>query len=617
METSNDTTPFVSTDDSHWVQFVESKDLAAFASSWLALLCSSIDGVIGALVLMGKANEGPYSPVALWPEQTVDLQYLVPSAEQALAGRKGVLTDAACVEATGQVSRQVAYPLEVSGVLHGVTVLDLADRPAPQLQAVMRQLLWGGAWLEIRIRRAMEDEGKQTIERLATLAELTARSVQYEHFGQGAMALVNELAARLSCDRVSLGVVKRNTLQLIAVSNTSNFQELSNLAQATRAAMEEAVDQQNLIVFPPLGNEGEVLISRMHDDFCKRYGLAAVCTAPLSGKSVSFGALFFERTTLPFDAETIELLKGIGHLLGPVLEAQWQQEHWIKTRLLRAPLRLLHRFAGPDGFVLKVVSGALVLVVVVLALIRTDYRVDAKTVIEGSVQRTLAAPFDGFIASAESRPGDVVQLGQVLCTLDDRDLSLERRKWSTVGEQYNQKYRQSIANHERAEARITDAQLKQAEAEGALLDEKLSRARITAPFNGIIISGDLHQRQGSPVQQGEELFKIAPLDKYRVILQVDERDFAQVRVSQPGQVVLSSLPHDTFAFTIKRMTPVSLAEEGRNHFRVEAELDNASYLLRPGMEGVGKVVTGRRSLLWIWTHRVAEWVVLKLWQWAP
>jgi len=617
MESSNETTAFVSADDSHWAQFIESKDLAGFASSWLALLCNSIDGVIGAMVLMGKANEGPYSPVALWPEQTHDLQYLALSAEQALVRRKGVLTDAAKLEATGHISRQVAYPLEVSGVLHGVTVLDLADRPASQLQAVMRQLLWGGAWLEIRIRRAMEDEGRQTVERLATLTELTVRSVQYEHFGQGAMALVNELAARLPCDRVTLGVVKRNTLQLIAVSNTSNFQERSNLAQATRSAMEEAVDQQSLIISPSQGNEGEVLISRMHDDFCMRYELASVCTVPLPGKSVPFGALFCERTTHPFDGETIELLKGVGHLLGPVLEAQWQQEHWIKTRLLGAPLRLLQRYTGPDGFILKVVSGGLVLLLVLLALIRTDYRVDAKTVIEGSVQRTLAAPFDGFIASAESRPGDVVQLGQVLCTLDDRDISLERKKWSTVGEQYTQKYRQSVAKHERAEARITDAQLKQAEAEGALLDEKLTRARITAPFNGIIISGDLHQRQGSPVQQGEELFKIAPLDQYRVILQVDERDFAQVRIGQKGQVVLSSLPHDTFAFTVKQVTPVSLAEEGRNYFRIEAELDQAPDLLRPGMEGVGKVVAGRCSLLWIWTHRVVEWMVLTFWQWAP
>jgi len=617
METSNQTSAFLAADDSQWAQFLEARDLAGFAASWLALLCSSIDGAIGAMVLMGKANVGPFSPVAFWPTASHDLKYLAPAAEQALAGRKGVLTDAALVEATGRVSRQIAYPLEVSGVLHGVTVLDLADQPAPRLQAAMRQLLWGGAWLETRIRQVQESESKQTAERLATLVELTVRSVQYEHFGQGAMALVNELAARLSCQRVSLAVVKGNTPRLIAVSNTSSFQERSNLAEASRLAMEEAIDQQSLIVFPPLANQSEALISRMHDEFCKRYDLTAVCTVPLSGKSAPFGAFFFERAALPFTAETIELIEGIGHLLGPVLEAGWQREHWVKTRLFGAPLRLLHRYAGPEGFVLKVVGGSLALLLVLLALIRTDYRVDAKTVIEGSVQRTIAAPFDGFIAATESRPGDVVRLGQVLCTLDDRDLSLERKKWVTVGEQYSQKYRQSIANHERAEARITDAQLKQAEAEAALLDEKLARARITAPFDGIIISGDLHQRQGSPVQQGEELFKIAPLDQYRVILQIDERDFAQVRIGQKGQVVLSSLPRDTFAFTVKQVTPVSLAEEGRNYFRVEAELDQASDLLRPGMEGVGKVVAGRHSLLWIWTHRLVEWMVLKFWQWTP
>jgi hypothetical protein len=39
--------------------------------------------------------------------------------------------------------------------------------------------------------------------------------------------------------------------------------------------------------------------------------------------------------------------------------------------------------------------------------------------------------------------------------------------------------------------------------------------------------------------------------------------------------------------------------------------------LRPGMEGVGKVAIGERRLIWIWTHKLIDWVRLAFWSWMP
>lgn len=599
-----------------WNQFIDSEDFSGFAVSWLALLCSSVEGVTGALVLMGKPDQGPYAPVAVWPDPSCNLHHLVPAAEQALSGRHGILLEVPHAENVAARIRHIAYPLEISGKIHGVTVFELADRPEPLLQAVMRQIHWGAAWLEILIRRNSTAEDRSTIERLATLIELTARSVQYEKFHQVAMALVNELATRLKCDRVSLGVVKHQSVAMEAVSNTSKFLKRSNLIKETEAAMDEAVDQQSSIVFPAMEGD-DAIVSRIHEEFVKRHELTAACTVPLPGRKGTFGALLFERSGEQFEPATLELLRSMGFLLGPILETHWRQERWFSAGMLQAPLRAVRRVMGPEAFALKAVVLAIAVVIAVLALVETEHRVSAKTVIEGAVQRSLAAPFNGYIATAEARASDIVRQGQVLCTLDNRDLALERRKWATVGEQYAKKYRQSMANHERATAQITDAQLKQARAEAALLEEKLTRTRIVAPFDGVLISGDLHQRLGSPVQQGEELFKIAPLDHYRVVIQVDERDLAYVKVGQKGDLILSSLPNDRFPFEVKRVTPVSMSEEGKNFFRVEARLEQASDLLRPGMEGIGKVTGSRRSLLWIWAHGLLDWFRLKIWKWIP
>ena len=39
--------------------------------------------------------------------------------------------------------------------------------------------------------------------------------------------------------------------------------------------------------------------------------------------------------------------------------------------------------------------------------------------------------------------------------------------------------------------------------------------------------------------------------------------------------------------------------------------------LRPGMEGIGKVTIDRRKLIWVWTHKMIDWMRLQLWRWMP
>ena len=154
------------------------------------------------------------------------------------------------------------------------------------------------------------------------------------------------------------------------------------------------------------------------------------------------------------------------------------------------------------------------------------------------------------------------------------------------------------------------------EAGPALIDEQLSRTLMVAPFDGLIVSGDLSQSLGSPVERGQVLFEIAPRDDYRVALQIDERDIAQVALGQHGELTVASIPGKRFAFTVSKITPVNTAKDGRNFFRVEASLAQPpGPRLRPGMEGVGKIDIDQRKLVWIWTHRFTDWVRLWLWSW--
>jgi multidrug resistance efflux pump len=202
----------------------------------------------------------------------------------------------------------------------------------------------------------------------------------------------------------------------------------------------------------------------------------------------------------------------------------------------------------------------------------------------------------------------------VLGALDASELALERRKWLARREQHARELRAAMAAHDGSRIPALRAQVDQAEAEVALQEELLKRTELVAPFDGIVARGDWTQSLGSPVARGDVLFEIAPLDRYRVILEVDERDIGDVRPGSKGVLTLSALPSESSSVVVERITPVATAEDSRNFFRVEARLEGDAAALRPGMEGVGKIRAGWRRIAWIWSHSITDW--LRLWLWA-
>jgi len=307
-------------------------------------------------------------------------------------------------------------------------------------------------------------------------------------------------------------------------------------------------------------------------------------------------------------------VRDAGMLCGPILELMGRAEAGALERARAWLERWTERHFGADRTLAKGALAAVAGLLLVLTFAPGDYRISARATLEGRVQRALVAAVPGYLAEANARAGDLVQAGDVLARLDDRDLRLERRKWESQKAQLEKEYREALARQDRTEVTILRAQIDQAAAQLGLAEERLGRTGVVAPFDGIVLEGDLDRSLGSPVEQGSVLFELAPLDGYRIIIEVDGRDIAYVAVGQRGRLALSALPGRPLPLAVERITPISTAEEGRNYFRVEAALEEPSAALRPGMEGIAKIDVGRRRLLWIWTHDLIDW--LRLWTWS-
>jgi hypothetical protein len=381
--------------------------------------------------------------------------------------------------------------------------------------------------------------------------------------------------------------------------------------------MDEVLDIGVAVSHPAPAQDG--LGAHAHADSARLLSVAAILSVPVRHEAQTIGVLTFERNTgPPFDAGERELATAIGVMLGPVWAAQRRDERGCFGRLADTLREGLREAAGPGSPGLKLGVFLLALFLALSAWWTTDHRVSARTVVEGSTQLSAVAPFEGFIAQAMVRAGDTVRKGQPLARLDDRDLRLEHSRWTAEREQLIRRWQVSQALGDRAAMGVLAAQIRQAEAQRALADERIVRAVLTAPFDGVVVSGDLSQQIGSPVETGKLLFEIAPLHGYRVMLEVDDRDIARLALRQSGELVLSGLPGLALPIEVRRITPVAVQRDGRNVFAVEASITQpAPAGLRPGMEGIGKVTVGQRSLLWIWTHGLIDWLRLSLWTWLP
>ncbi|MEW6079750.1 MAG: HlyD family efflux transporter periplasmic adaptor subunit [Thermodesulfobacteriota bacterium] len=598
-----------------WAGLAGSTDQETFLSSWLTVQCSLIRDCCQAVLALNDPRAQRYVPVAAWPEGGTEGERLADVLEQTLAEQEGMLVGLSPVDGSSRFG--LAYPIRIDGRCVGAVAVEVAAAGEHLLRPAMEQLQWGAVWIENHFRRRRNLEDGDALDRLKAAVDILAGVLVEKHFDGAAMAFVTSLATRLACDRVSLGLMKKKFAHVEAVSHSAVVGRKMNLLRAIGAAMDEAVAQRAEILYPPPANS-QAYVLRDHEHLAVKHGTRAVMTVPLYGRDRYYGAVTLERQKdRPFTAEELAYVKSVAALSGPALEDKHHHDRPIVFIALGAFRNQLSRLFGPGYTGRKAVAVVVLLAALFFALARGDYRISADTVLEGAVQRSVVAPFDGFIASAPARAGDVVAQDDLLCSLDDRDLRLERINWLGRLNQSQRQLQEAVAQGNRAEANIIQAQMDQAKAQLDLAESRLERIALRAPFKGVLLSGDLSQRLGGAVKQGEELFQIAPLDAYRVILKVNEGRIADVAEGQRGELVLSALPAEKFDFTVTQITPLTTAAEGKNFYRVEARLERLSPLLRPGMEGVAKIQAGRRLLADIWTRPLSEWVRLKIWSWWP
>ena len=212
---------------------------------------------------------------------------------------------------------------------------------------------------------------------------------------------------------------------------------------------------------------------------------------------------------------------------------------------------------------------------------------------------TVRPEITGIVTSIDFEDGERVEKGDLIITLDDKDLTARLM-------QAEARLTLTRANYQRAEqllkqgsgtARARDEALndfKSAEAEVAAAETALHKATITAPFSGII--GLRQVSLGEYVTAGQAITTLADVDNLRIDFRVSEVFLTEVGKGQEVNVVFDALPEQVYTGVISALDPV-VSVEGRA-LSVRAIIRNVDGKLRPGLFGRVEIVTDtRRSIM--------------------
>jgi len=580
--------------------------LSASLLFWLKSQCQTYDKVTQSLLALAP-DKAPAKILATFPETTD-----IPPAMMDAITHVGEKQRLYLAHMNDQ-QLVLGHPVFLHNHYWGAVVIQLEVSGKTATQHAIKTLQKGLVWLQFLLHEQQKIEQRQPKQN-SDNASFIKGLLKENSLQETAIHFVNTLASLLHANRVSVGWRTSQGITLAAVSASASFDARTEAMQLVANTMLEACDQgTDIHVVKDQTTELSTTVVHHHQQLLQQHGLQSVHTIVLRKDQRLLGALIIEhaqQTQLRAAEKTF--LQSLLPVIADIVQLKQRAEAGVWQNLKERALLRLTKWFGDQKRGLKI-TGGLGIATLVILLLPFQYHVSSDANLQSIYKHLLVAPQDGYLKAINARPGDLVKKGDVLAQLNDDELRLEERKVRSQRQQFQQEYDNALASSNRVEAAIANAKVDQADIQLRLLAQQSQRTQLLAPADGIVVSDDISQTLGAPLKQGDVLFEIAANSGYRVQLFVNESDVTAIQVGQEGHVKLRSLPNETFEFTVTKITPISEVREGRNFFRVEADLAREVPELRTGMTGSGKIAVGRRPLIWIWFHDIWHWLRLSLW----
>jgi multidrug efflux pump subunit AcrA (membrane-fusion protein) len=514
-------------------------------------------------------------------------------------------TDDTREEPSSEVRNLTALAMALPGEPRAEAVVLLAANSSPRgghdawrMLYDLRSAIEESQWRE-RCRRA-EVESQLA----AALVDLAGRVNSADSLKGAGQQLVRALQDHFQCGLVSVALRfdQSPNPRLLAISDGSETTD-GLQSQRIEAALAECVLAKSIVRFPTAATK-ETAPALAHQRLTAVLGAELVVSAPLfNAEGTVFGAILLAgaAASLGHDA-TERFLTAAGAPIGVALQATRRHAGGPLMRCGRALA------AGVTRLRMVLAAGALASVAALLT-VPMPYRISAACRLEPVERRLSPAPFDGLLKTTVAAPGDIVSSGELLATLDGREI-----QWELAGvvadQQRALKERDAhLAAQDIAKSYLSELEAERLAARETLLRDRLTRLEVRSPIDGVVLSGSLDRRENVPVSIGQTLYEIAPVETLRLEVAVPSAEVSHVRPGLSVEVRMDGSADEVVMGTIERLRPSSETRDGHNVFVAELILDNPTGRWRPGMEGLVRITSDRHPIGWNLLHRPWDYVL--------
>lgn len=451
------------------------------------------------------------------------------------------------------------------------------------------------------------DALKHGLDQSSFLLDSIYRSATAPSFRRGLQSLAEDLRTFVGAEFVAVGLGTRLNCRVEALAPASKFDQRSQVVVQSSHLLREAMAVNSMIGWPleSLPTHRNLNLSADQDSLLEHLKVAAVTCHVLKttdGESIGVWACFWK------NAPSLEKLQ-LADALTPHLAATARM---IRLARPSGLLGFYQRHIAEANAMKRILLPLVLLAFIAAMFVRIPYKLGVPCWIDPELRRQVATPFDGVLAHAFVESGDRVTKNQVVAELDGSEINWKLADVRSRLNSLKKKRDQALAAENMSETQLATLEMASLEVEQSLLKYQSENLQIRSPIDGVVITGDLSQSEGVPVQRGQRLFDIAPIDSFTVQLAVPATEVRHITPGMPVSIRLESEAGFKQTGLLESLEPASRVHESKNVFLGLATMHNTSGRLRPGMQGKAQIVADPQTLGWILFHRPLEFIRLNL-----
>ena len=421
---------------------------------------------------------------------------------------------------------------------------------------------------------------------------------------EAAIAIVNNLRRLFKANQVAMAEVDaKGKPTLLAVSDVEKIDTGAANNKLLVSAIAQSVTAGSTITYPNQDAAQDAAHVLPLKNWCAAAGASSAISLPMELKDGSVvGALL---VTLGDNVQADQQRSYVEMMTGLITK-----QFDVANRANRSTgQRLKSKLKKGKATTRKVLAGVLLLAG--LMAVPMPYRVKCECLIQPTQRRFVAAPYNGILEKSLVEVGEVVTKNQVIARLDGRQLRIELAGVEAEFEGARRRRDSSLAMREIAQSQIAKSEMKRLAAQTKMLNNRIKDLEVRSPIDGVIVSGDMDKAQGAPLEMGQNLFEVAPLETMVAEIGIPEAEIHYVNHDDSVTLKINSFPFEKWSGEVQQIHPSAEIIGDDTVFVAEVEIDNASGELRPGMEGSAKISTGWSPLGWNLFH--SAWESLRYW----